>query len=45
MFLALAVTAAITLSGVSVLVLNNTNFDEELAKHDHLLVELYAPWW
>jgi hypothetical protein len=28
-----------------VLVLNDDNFDEELAKYDHLLVEFYAPWW
>ncbi len=28
-----------------VLVLTDKNFDEELAKHDHLLVKFYAPWW
>lgn len=28
-----------------VLVLNDDNFDEELAKYDYLLVEFYAPWW
>ena len=28
-----------------VLVLNDKNFDEVLAKHDYLLVEFYAPWW
>ena len=28
-----------------VLVFTDSNFDEELAKHDYLLVEFYAPWW
>ena len=28
-----------------VLVLTDANFDEELVKHDYLLVEFYAPWW
>ena len=28
-----------------VLVLNDGNFDQELAKHDFLLVDFYAPWW
>jgi hypothetical protein len=28
-----------------VLVLNDKNFDEVLAKHDYLMVEFYAPWW
>ena len=28
-----------------VLVLTDANFDEELKKYDHLLVEFYAPWW
>ena len=29
----------------SVLILNDENFDEAIAKHDYLLVEFYAPWW
>ena len=28
-----------------VLVLNDSNFDEAIAKYDYLLVEFYAPWW
>jgi len=27
-----------------VLVLNDSNFDEAIAKYDYLLVEFYAPW-
>lgn len=28
-----------------VLVLTDSNFDEELKQYDNLLVEFYAPWW
>jgi len=36
------VFAAETENGV--LILTDQNFDEELAKHEYLLVEFYAPW-
>ena len=38
------VSANVTTEG-GVLVLNDANFDEELKKHEFLLVEFYAPWW
>ena len=28
-----------------VVVLNDNNFVDYLKKHEHLLVEFYAPWW
>ena len=28
-----------------VIVLDDANFDEALAKHDPILVEFYAPWF
>jgi len=28
-----------------VMILTDDNFDQVVAKHDHLLVEFYAPWW
>lgn len=50
--LVLALTAALAISTIQaaeveegVLILTDSNFDEELAKYDFLLVEFYAPWW
>lgn len=50
--LVLSLAAILAISSVQaaeveegVLVLTDSNFDEELSKHDFLLVEFYAPWW
>ena len=28
-----------------VLILTDSNFESELAKHDFMLVEFFTPWW
>jgi len=40
----LATTVSAVEKEDGVLVLNEANFDEELSKHEYLLVEFYAPW-
>jgi hypothetical protein len=46
LFLSLSVCLALALSESTeeVLVLTESNFEEELALHDAVLVKFYAPW-